>query len=247
MQSATIPFTGCPIDRTMPAVLQGHMSLKDWTDFCDLYDKEVKAIASRAGQSVFPTMLLVLFFGVPFIPLIFSDSQESQHNPWGVSFPDAIAIGMFLMTGGLMAILCCFGVVASRESQKGFPTLKELCEETSSKHSNLSFHFKSKPPLGASTGTSSDQVMPVYNHWIDIYITETTSNYPSFPSYNDPEIAIASTPMHGSANAYVPTVTMPSSEASCTGVGRLQELELMKYLLTEIEYAQKRSDIIASV
>ena len=85
-------------------------------------------------------------------------------------------------------------------------------------------------------------------YYIEVCIAETTVDASPIASYYDPEIAIASAPLHISATKYYePALAMSSSEASHSAAERLQELEKIKSLLTEKEYEQKRDDIIAAV
>jgi hypothetical protein len=248
MQSVTIQVDGRPIDRTMPATLRGHLSAKDWTDFCNQHDEvAIPSISSRSLKS-FPALPFLLVFIAAIVTLVLSIRREFTRDPFdGSSFSVGIPIGICLLMGTLISSTVCFGIVASRESEKFIAALKRLCEETSTKQSSLTFHFKSETFI---TPSASDrrEIRTVDKYYIEVCIAETTVDASPIASYYDPEIAIASAPLHMSATEYyAPALAMSSSEASHSAAERLQELEKIKNLLSEKEYAQKRDDIIAAV
>ena len=247
MQSVTIPVDGRPIDRTMPAILHGHMNSKDWTDFCNQHDEAaVPSVGSRSCKA-FPKIPFVLVFLAAIITIILSVRREFTRDPWSSSFSFGIPIGMFLLFVTFVASIICFGIVASRESEKLISALKRLCEETSNKQSSLTFHFKSETFLNPSSLNDSHRLRTVDKYYIEVFIAETTVDAAPMTSYYDPEIANPSAPICIAATAYVPGLALSSSEASHPAADRLQELEKIKHLLTETEYAQKRDDIIAAV
>ena len=248
MQSVNIQVDGRPIDRTMPAILHGHLSAKDWTDFCNQHDEAaIPSIGSRSLKS-FPALPFVLVFIAAVVTVILSGRREATRDPWSdSSFPVGIPIGMFLLMGTLISSCICFGIVASRESEKFIAALKRLCEETSTKQSSLTFHFKSESFITPSV-SDRREIRTVDKYYIEVCIAETTVDASPIAAYYDAEIAIASAPVHMSATEYyAPALAMSSSEASHSAAERLQELEKIKNLLTEKEYEQKRDDIIAAV
>ena len=247
MQSVNIQVDGRPIDRTMPVILRGHMSAEDWTDFCNQHDEVAIPSVSSRSLSSFPAFPFVMIFIVAIVTLVISFRREATRDLWNTSFSVGIPIGMFLLMGTLISSSICFMIVTSRESEKFIAALKRFCEETSNKQSSLTFHFKSESFITPS-GSDRHKIRTADKYYIEVCIAETTVDASPIASYYDPEIAIASAPLHISATKYYePALAMSSSEASHSAAERLQELEKIKSLLTEKEYEQKRDDIIAAV
>ena len=234
MPSTTIQVNnGRPIDRTMPAILRGYINSNDWIYFCDNYDaKAVPSVPDNDDAIIAGGMFLCIVAGI--LSIAISSAREFNREPWeSQSFPVGIPIGVFLVFGTCIGGTCLSGQLSSEKSERFFKDITKICTDVSKQQPCLTFHLKKRTLPGSVRDDDNTRVESLY---IEVSLAETTGLVTTeIIPYDDPEMA------------YALASAVPNSLVFQTTAERMQELESIRHLLTEKEFAQKRESIIADI
>jgi hypothetical protein len=129
------------VDRTMPAILNGHMTRGDWNRFCDEVDAYLEPInRNMICLRCFTTILFVLNFFLFYA--LFTQLESSTAEP-----DDA---DMFLQSilWSVAIISLAVGIMACHVNRilfKAFADIKAHCENASEQYVTVSFHLHTPP------------------------------------------------------------------------------------------------------
>jgi len=157
MPSLIIVKIGNYIDRSIPAVLQGRMTAKLWTDFCNKYDLTVKQLEEFALQcfvsALVGVLLSIVILAIPAI-------RSSDSYPIGI-----LVIGLVLFFSSL-ALPAWFHNI---QTESIYKDVQKLCEDSSKKQTSLTFQLQ----CSQARGTDGDIVEVRY---IEVCFTEGTAS-----------------------------------------------------------------------
>ena len=210
------------IERTFPAILDGHMSLSEWETFCNQVDKTIAPLEgyrrSFFQKRIIGGVLSLIMFGL----LMYFVTQDTYAYAYNGGPPVKI-----IVVGVLFAMMSLIVPFSFRRLWKQCLELEEevkrVLSNESAKRSNVSFHLRAVPMLGkviecvvssVSVGAGSGISFPAKVSAFDSLALETG---------------------------------LGNTTANKTIAQRLQELEEVKGMLSEQEYERKKSEIIASL
>uniref|UniRef100_A0A7S1BK59 Uncharacterized protein n=1 Tax=Corethron hystrix TaxID=216773 RepID=A0A7S1BK59_9STRA len=233
----------CRIGRTKPAIIDHYMSGTEWTEFCDDIDEALEPLnrASKYSTIAFfvafvSAIISMIFFAIT----IFSKQKDLMPSFDGTSFDDNFGSfdddfgpprGIFYGFGIIFVtviISVAFTCNTGYKWQKSSEDIEEICAETSERQPRLSFHVR----FERYYTFHGDEAKSHVNQYIEVLINQQgmhTELEPVAP------YAPASSPY---VVAAIPDDTVQQ---------RLKELEEVKHLLTEIEYSDKRTEILTDL
>lgn len=137
------------IQRTFPAILDGHMSQSEWESFCNEVDKTVAPLQNwrrhHTIRLVIGTLLPVLpLGGFLYYMLGFDDSYYDLDAPWPPK--QAIVFGVLLFFSSMLIPLS-FRILY-RQCEKLELEMRRVLSVESAKRSNVSFHLHDVPMVG---------------------------------------------------------------------------------------------------
>lgn len=213
-------------------------------------------------------VMMASMFSLPVIFIISAMTSFASFSSGGGGFGfTGFIIGAVVMFGGFGFMT--FVMMSARS--KISSGLRKVCDETSAKHPDVSFHVRYETRLwgngygyGGFAGGNNRDVHVSTTEYIEVYVNNTAANNTTattaattIPTVN----AVSATP---AVQAYVvgvpsapPKADIVDPEIPVDGGGghqkkrsaeeRMRELEGMKSLLTEEEYQRKRAEILSDV
>ena len=256
---------GITVSRTMPAILSSStISTIEWNTFCDQLDMALKPAATMKK------VMMGSMFILPVIFIIFAVTSFASFSSGGSSLGFVgFIIGAVVMFGGFA--LMAFVMMSART--KISSGLRKVCDETSAKHPDVSFHVRYETRLwgngygygggygGGYYGGNND-VHVSTTEYIEVYVNNTAANNTTATTTTIPTVnAVSATP---AVQAYVvgvpsappkadivdpeiPVVGGEGQQKKRSAEERMRELDGMKSLLTEEEYQRKRAEILSDV
>lgn len=209
------------IERTFPAVLDGHMSLSEWETFCNDIDKIYAPLEGYRKSYSQKTMIGGVSFVIMQALLTYFLIIDSPNLSYYNGSPKRLIVVGVLTLLTFLIFPFSYGRLWNQcvEIEE---EVKRVLSNESAKRSNVSFHYRAVPMLGkviecvvSSVGVASGTSFPVKMPAFDSLALETGLG--------------------------------SNTTANKTIAQRLQELEEVKGMLSEQEYEKKKSAIIASL
>uniref|UniRef100_A0A7S1BJY7 Uncharacterized protein n=1 Tax=Corethron hystrix TaxID=216773 RepID=A0A7S1BJY7_9STRA len=220
------------IGRTKPAIIDHYMSGTEWTEFCDDIDEALEPLnrASKYSAIAFlltfvSTIISMSVYMITMFSKTFGTSLDDDFGPPRGQNLIFYVIGIIFVT---VIISAAFNCNTGYKWQKSSEDIEEICAETSERQPRLSFHVRFERYYTFHGGDAKSHV----NQYIEVLINQQgmhTELEPVAP------YAPASSPY---VVAAIPDDTVQQ---------RLKELEEVKHLLTEIEYSDKRTEILTDL
>ncbi|GFH44345.1 hypothetical protein CTEN210_00819 [Chaetoceros tenuissimus] len=215
------------IERTFPAILDGHMSLSEWETFCNEVDKTIAPLGgyrrSFFQKRIIGGVLSLIMFGL----LMYFVTKDTYSYAYNGGPPMRV-----IVVGVLFAMIGLIVPISFRRLWKQCLELEEevkrVLSNESAKRSNVSFHLRAVPMLGKV---------------IECVVSSASVGFASGISFPAPVSAFDSLALEsGLAGSNTANINGNKTIAQ-----RLQELEEVKGMLSEQEYERKKSEIIASL
>lgn len=173
---------GITVSRTMPAILSSStISTIEWNTFCDQLDMALKPAATMKK------VMMASMFILPVIFIILAITSFASFSSGGGGFGfTGFIIGAVVMFGGFA--LMAFVMMSART--KISSGLRKVCDETSAKHPDVSFHVRYETRLwgmngygyggggyygGGYHGGNSNVHMST-TEYIEVYVNNTAAN-----------------------------------------------------------------------
>ena len=242
---------GVKVSRTMPALLNGHMTDIQWNQLCDRLDEALQPLAkAKRIQVILSGITASLFVLFMIIPILMYSNVDADTNfdKWFILF----------LVGPLVLIL---GSVAAnmwnkKHTASARNALTAVCEEESRKSPQMSFHVRFEYAGHSSfRNNRHHHTITAYNY-VSLhtrYKSLLVSAIGAFThSWRQIEVSVASTAVPAQATI-VPTSVWSDPEYAISGAtgkssaDRLGELETIRSYLTEEEYQRTRQEILASI
>ena len=219
------------LDRSYPAILNGHYSESQFNLFCDKVDAVIQenVVPFKRSMMIFRTWSFVIpmIFMLVINFVVFRDLSRVSMNP--VMIPGIIIPFMFVFVAGIFWYTRKVRQMSETVNSK----VGVVCEEASRESSSVSFHLRQPQVIGAVSSNTSNGTTRIYSQGhIEVVVagggtSETVSAVP-FGTSTDPYASMAST--SGSSPAV-----------------RLAQLDAMKHLMSDEESEKKREEVISSV
>jgi len=227
-------FTPVQINRTFPAILNGHLSMHTWNEFCNRVD-EALVPANKAKKRL--GVGIKLFFGLSFTLVLVQILLIS------VDMGPSIPFLFFFAVAILMLSFSCLTAKMACSTSGAFEEVKRVCTEMSNRYPDVSINVRDQfvGPYILTTGPSSD-VHTITNtrtgvssmHYIEVSVS--SSGDASEPTFNLSTMENGLNFNNGSGI---------SSQKSIAQ--RLEELDKARLHLTDKEYLDKRQAILADL
>lgn len=222
------------IDRIKPAVLHPHWKSDDWLEFCDQIDDAFVALNKSLKVIRFLFMIIVLSLVLYLAGFIL------YLTPIIVTLSAMMAgLGIWL---AMVILLLAYKVRVSNLQNKAMAVVIVLCEQLSERYrQKLSFH--------ATYSIMTFQDFYPDRAYIDVYLDPELGYIAPNPSTDSAEYDVGrsrSPPYHEETSNRSLISTNPNlsfgSEKS-TQRSKLEQLELLRYELTDKEYQERRARI----
>mmetsp|Transcript_15981 Transcript_15981/g.15378 ORF Transcript_15981/g.15378 Transcript_15981/m.15378 type:complete len:223 (+) Transcript_15981:57-725(+) len=205
------------IERSFPGILNGQMSESEWTNFCDRVDQTLLPIADVRRKKRKMTLIFILLMVIFFG--VFAIFITGSGGISFLPFLPVVIIAPFIIN-------VCFMIRMSKKARETWTQLKQVCEDESNRRSNVSFHVRDeKIYMGRSA---------MLLNYIECSVG--TGNY-----------GVTAVPEVGSMFDQMMGNQSQATQDSRSVADRLKDLEGLKPILSEEEYARKRKDILAEV
>ena len=227
---------GSGIDRTKPAALQSYMDDKDWKEFCKKVDVALEPtnLATRIskgtiGATFLIFLIIIVIFVVGTTTCFGNHSGYNNGGPIDCGPNPALFFVPVVMIFVSAATFCYAAIVAAGVQRE----IQRICEETSSRQPQLSFHVRYERHYYRSRGEHRSST----TQYIEVSINRNNNSPPDTATLIQPAVPMGDDiPI---ANAVALSVGSPAE--------RLAELEKMKQLITGTEFEAKRAEILASL
>ncbi len=246
------------VARAMPAILEGRMTNSQWNRFCDDLDTALKP-AAKIRKAMLISMIVL-----PIIFIVMTAITFMTFMVMSNSFIFVI-IGAVIMFAGFGILMCVVG-----KSRNSIETgLRKVCDETSARHSGLSFHVRYESRLWSSGGYVGggggyggngyydngyhDNIHVSTTEYIEVYVADAGNNAIIYDNLEVPIATATATaaqaaPSAPSKASYDPEIALGSGEEQRRSPAeRMRELDEMKGLLSDEEYQRKRAEIMSDV
>ena len=172
---------GITVSRTMPAILSSStISTIEWNTFCDQLDMALKPAATMKK------VMMASMFILPVIFIILAITSFASFSSGGGGFGfTGFIIGAVVMFGGFA--LMAFVMMSART--KISSGLRKVCDETSAKHPDLSFHVRYETRIWGMNGYGygggyggggyyggNRDVHVSTTEYIEVYVNNTAAN-----------------------------------------------------------------------
>jgi len=223
------------IDRSMPGILHQHMGQSQWINFCDRVDStliELGPVRKKVRNALrISGIISLVLFGT--IAGVFASGVVFRAGSYYV----------FPILGVLFAIVptfiyCRMIAPVMTKVRKTLSDLEIICNEESSKYSNLSFHLRDERFY---TGRRSSVVI----NYIEVSIGSVSSAAGGSNPIGDPS---ANSSSSGAFSLFSQMATGAGVSTAGRNVAeRLKDLEGIRSLITEEEYNQKKKEILSGI
>jgi len=223
-----LPSGNVTINRTIPTILDGQLSISSWTLFCEDIDRALQPLTSIKKKfgivaiiKSFATLSLFIFFMLAFIPFDYNPDRNVFNRRWLLI--TLIPLGVFL------ALFFVSNSLTSRYEEM-IEEVKKICTKKSNEHSSMTFHLRDDiftqqaRVLVSARGTSR-------THYIEVIVGDGRETNVSN--------------LEAGFNT-IPSVAI-ESRGQTRVAQRLQELDGIRSLITEQEYQQKKQDILSNI
>jgi hypothetical protein len=233
MSTVRVDFLNGRVDRTMPVILEGHMSDSEWTAFSEKLDRAL-------GPTLRVVRTVPLLFGGLFIVTVIifattfaTTSLEDSSGPPIAVFVIVIIVPILWVVVGIGSI-----VMMIRMQAEAINKLRCICAEESRIHPCLSFHIKEEGYF------PHDHVHSGGYHYhsriyLEVQVTPRTIAAP------DEEQAIPVVMAQAVGDA--PEIKVVEALAPPSVAMRLDQLDQIKHRLSTEEYERKRLEILDSL
>lgn len=241
------------VDRALPSPLAQIYSSSEWATFCDKLNKALEPFEALKKKVIRMTILSAgLGFGMFVIAAAIIGISFGTGNVGSRIFPLFIACGILMV--GVPAALQCYTVkMAMEQSNIIKADLQRVVNEESERRYQVSFHLREEvyTTFEYHSGTEHRRggYRPVQRslYYIECVINNTVSAA-TVPLGAEVVETTFATPVAPSAFDTLAAETgVSAGHGQKSAVERLQELEAVKGMLSEKEYNQKRSAILATL
>mmetsp|Transcript_35203 Transcript_35203/g.84089 ORF Transcript_35203/g.84089 Transcript_35203/m.84089 type:complete len:251 (+) Transcript_35203:290-1042(+) len=217
------------LQRSMPAVMDGHMTSHQWTTFCDEIDESLKPVNKAARCTRVFSFVTLAAFGCVFL---FMFASIGRAMTGGVtSNMSSLFISFFVAFAVIIVGSCVTRSYTISRREETIAEMNRVCEDTSRLHPGLSFHSRKDTQLYGS----GRRLRARMYYYLEVSVATSTSNGPSAP------ISLAYTP-----ETLAVGLAVPGSQNK-TPAQRMEELDTMRQFLSQEEYDRKKAEIVASV
>ena len=239
------------VDRSLPSPLAQIYSSSEWTTFCDKINKALEPFEALKKKVLRMTMLSI-GFGFGMFAIAAATASISFGRGSFNMFPLFIVLGL-LMVFVPAAVGCYTAKMATEQSNIIKADLQRVVNEESERRYEVSFHLREEVyttfEYHSGTEHRSGGYRPVQHslYYIECVINSTVSAA-TVPLGAEVVETSYATPVAPSAFDTLAAETGASAGyGQKSAVERLQELEAVKGMLSENEYNQKRSAILATL
>lgn len=241
------------VDRSLPSPLAQIYSSSEWATFCDKINKALEPFEALKKKVLRMTMLSMGFgFGMFAIAAATIGISFGTGRGGFNIFPLFIVLGL-LMVFVPAAVGCYTAKMAMEQSNIIKADLQRVVNEESERRYEVSFHLREEVyttfEYHSGTEHRSGGYRPVQRslYYIECVINNTVSAA-TVPLGAEVVETSYATPVAPSAFDTLAAETGASAGyGQKSAVERLQELEAVKGMLSENEYNQKRSAILATL
>lgn len=240
------------IERSMSSPLAPIYELCDWMAFCDKVDETLKPMEAlkkkirriQIGLSVFAVCVMVSLVINTVISFQYEENREYRIVP-------AFVVAGFLIIVVPVLVALPAGKKITAESDLIKEDLQRIINEQSARRPDVSFHLREDlETTFAYEGTGSRNRIDNYTitqkalMYIECVIDNTLTA--TVPMGGEVEATIV-TPVVTAFDTLAAEVGMNGRKEHISAAERLKELEATKDILSEEEYNQKKSAILASI
>ena len=217
------------LQRSMPAVMDGHFTSHQWTTFCEEIDEALTPVNKAARcLRIFNLIALAAFLGCFLSVFAAIGGVMTGGASSNTGFPNAV-FAAFIAAFSINLVGSCVTISYSNSRrQEAIAEMNRVCEETSRLHPGLSFHSRKDTQLHGS----GRRLRARMYYYIEVSVATSTNNSSSVP------VALAT---------YTPETFAIAGSQTKTPAQRMEELETMRQFLSQEEYDRKKAEIVASV